>query len=76
MLAPETNWGYAGKDGVIQIDADDIYEDLSLNFARRKKDWNSDKREYTGWDVIDVYRGDGSLKDTLTVFPSPASFQR
>lgn len=76
MLAPETNWGYAGKDGVIQIDADDIYEDLSLNFARRKNDWNSDKREYTGWDVIDVYRGDGSLKDTLTVFPSPASFQR
>lgn len=115
MLAPETNWGYAGKDGVIQIDADDIYEDLSLNFARRKNDWNfgllhelshlfeadsrpwdfhaevladyklayvmtknncaavpadwySDKREYTGWDVIDVYRGDGPLKDTLTVF--------
>lgn len=115
MLAPETNWGYAGKDGVIQIDADDIYEDLSLNFARRKNDWNfgllhelshlfeadsrpwdfhaevladyklayvmtknncaavpadwySDKREYTGWDVIDVYRGGGSLKDTLTVF--------
>lgn len=115
MLATETNWGYAGKDGVIQIDADDIYEDLSLNFARRKNDWNfgllhelshlfeadsrpwdfhaevladyklayvmtknncaavpadwySDKREYTGWDVIDVYRGDGPLKDTLTVF--------
>ena len=115
MLAPETNWGYAGKDGVIQIDADDIYEDLSLNFARRKNDWNfgllhelshlfelkeqpwdfhaevladyklayvmtknncaavpadwyGDKREYTGWDVIDVYRGDGPLKDTLTVF--------
>lgn len=115
MLAPETNWGYAGKDGVIQIDADDIYEDLSLNFARRKNDWNfgllhelshlfetdsrpwdfhaevladyklayvmtknncaavpadwySDKWEYTGWDVIDVYRGDGPLKDTLTVF--------
>lgn len=123
MLAPETSWGYAGKDGVIQIDADDIYEDLSLNFARRKNDWNfgllhelshlfeadsrpwdfhaevlayyklayvmtknncaavpadwySDKREYTGWDVIDVYRGGGSLKDTLTVFSSPASFQR
>ena len=115
MLAPETAWGYAGKDGVVQIDADDIYEDLSLNFARRKNDWNfgllhelshlfeadsrpwdfhaevladyklayvmtknncaavpadwySDKREYTGWDVIDVYRGDGPLKDTLTVF--------
>lgn len=115
MLAPETNWGYAGKDGIIQIDADDIYEDLSLNFARRKNDWNfgllhelshlfeadgrpwdfhaevladyklayvmtknncaavpadwySDKREYTGWDVIDVYRGDGPLKDTLTIF--------
>lgn len=31
-------------------------------------DWYSDKREYTGWDVIDVYRGGGSLKDTLTVF--------
>ncbi len=115
MLAPETNWGYAGKDGVIQIDVNDIYEDLSLNFARRKNDWNfgllhelshlfeadsrpwdfhaevladyklayvmtknscaavpaswyGDKREYTGWDVIDVYRGDGPLKDTLTVF--------
>ena len=40
MLAPETAWGYAGKDGVVQIDADDIYEDLSLNFARRKNDWN------------------------------------
>lgn len=123
MLAPETAWGYACEGGIIQIDADDIYEDLSLNFARRKNDWNfgllhelshlfeadsrpwdfhaevladyklayvmtknncaavpadwySDKREYTGWDVIDVYRGDGPLKDTLTVFPSPASFQR
>lgn len=115
MLAPETAWGYACEGGIIQIDADDIYEDLSLNFARRKNDWNfgllhelshlfeadsrpwdfhaevladyklayvmtknncaavpadwySDKREYTGWDVIDVYRGDGPLKDTLTVF--------
>ena len=115
MLAPETAWGYACEGGIIQIDADCIYEDLSLNFARRKNDWNfgllhelshlfeadsrpwdfhaevladyklayvmtknncaavpadwySDKREYTGWDVIDVYRGDGPLKDTLTVF--------
>ena len=115
MLAPETAWGYACEGGIIQIDADCIYEDLSLNFARRKNDWNfgllhelshlfeadsrpwdfhaevladyklayvmtknncaavpadwyNDKREYTGWDVIDVYRGDGPLKDTLTVF--------
>lgn len=115
MLAPETAWGYACEGGIIQIDADCIYEDLRLNFARRKNDWNfgllhelshlfeadsrpwdfhaevladyklayvmtknncaavpadwySDKREYTGWDVIDVYRGDGPLKDTLTVF--------
>lgn len=115
MLAPETAWGYACEGGIVQIDADDIYEDLSLNFARRKNDWNfgllhelshlfeadsrpwdfhaevladyklayvmtknncaavpadwySDKREYTGWDVIDVYRGDGPLKDTLTIF--------
>lgn len=115
MLAPETAWGYACEGGIIQIDADCIYEDLSLHFARRRNDWNfgllhelshlfeadgrpwdfhaevladyklayvmtknncaavpadwySDKREYTGWDVIDVYRGDGPLKDTLTVF--------
>ena len=115
MLAPETAWGYACEGGIIQIDADCIYEDLRLNFARRKNDWNfgllhelshlfeadsrpwdfhaevladyklayvmtknncaavpadwySDNREYTGWDVIDVYRGDGPLKDTLTVF--------
>ena len=115
MLAPETAWGYACEGGIIQIDADCIYEDLRLNFARRKNDWNfgllhelshlfeadsrpwdfhaevladyklayvmtknncaavpadwySDKREYTGWDVIDVYRGDGPLKDTLTIF--------
>ena len=115
MLAPETAWGYACEGGIIQIDADCIYEDLRLNFTRRKNDWNfgllhelshlfeadsrpwdfhaevladyklayvmtknncaavpadwySDNREYTGWDVIDVYRGDGPLKDTLTVF--------
>ena len=40
MLAPETAWGYACEGGIIQIDADCIYEDLSLNFARRKNDWN------------------------------------
>ena len=115
MLASETAWGYACEGGIIQIDADCIYEDLRLNFTRRKNDWNfgllhelshlfeadsrpwdfhaevladyklayvmtknncaavpadwySDNREYTGWDVIDVYRGDGPLKDTLTVF--------
>lgn len=108
-------WGFVDGTDTIHIDADEIYEDLSLNFARRKNDWNfgllhelshlfeddsrpwdfhaevladyklayvmtknncaavpadwySDKREYTGWDVIDVYRGGGSLKDTLTVF--------
>lgn len=107
--------GFVDGTDTIHIDADEIYEDLSLNFARRKNDWNfgllhelshlfelkeqpwdfhaevladyklayvmtknncaavpadwySDKREYTGWDVIDVYRGGGSLKDTLTVF--------
>lgn len=115
MIDPETNWGYAGKDGVIQIDANDIYDDLRLNFTRRKNDWNfgllheishlfeadgrpwdfhaevladyklayvmvknnctavpadwyGDKREYAGWDVIDIYRGDGPLESTLTVF--------
>lgn len=115
LTDPETNWGYAGKDGVIQVDADCIYEDLSLHFARRRNDWNfgllheishlfeadgrpwdfhaevladyklayvmtknncaavpadwyNDKKEYTGWDVIEVYRGDGPLKNTLTVF--------
>ena len=115
MYDKQEFWGFVDGTDTIHIDADEIYEDLSLNFARRKNDWNfgllhelshlfelkeqpwdfhaevladyklayvmtknncaavpadwySDKREYTGWDVIDVYRGDGPLKDTLTVF--------
>ena len=115
MYDKQEFWGFVDGTDTIHIDADEIYEDLSLNFARRKNDWNfgllhelshlfeddsrpwdfhaevladyklayvmtknncaavpadwySDKREYTGWDVIDVYRGGGSLKDTLTVF--------
>ncbi len=115
MYDKQEFWGFVDGTDTIHIDADEIYEDLSLNFARRKNDWNfgllhelshlfelkeqpwdfhaevladyklayvmtknncaavpadwyGDKREYTGWDVIDVYRGDGPLKDTLTVF--------
>ncbi len=115
MYDKQEFWGFVDGTDTIHIDADCIYEDLSLNFARRKNDWNfgllhelshlfelkeqpwdfhaevladyklayimtknscaavpadwySDRREYTGWDVIDVYRGDGPLKDTLTVF--------
>lgn len=115
MYDKQEFWGFVDGTDTIHIDADEIYEDLSLNFARRKNDWNfgllhelshlfelkeqpwdfhaevladyklayimtknncaavpadwySDRREYTGWDVIDVYRGDGPLKDTLTVF--------
>ena len=115
MYDKQEFWGFVDGTDTIHIDADCIYEDLSLNFARRKNDWNfgllhelshlfelkeqpwnfhaevladyklayvmtknscaavpadwyGDKREYTGWDVIDVYRGDGPLKDTLTVF--------
>ena len=115
MYDKQEAWGFVDGTDTIHIDADCIYEDLSLNFVRRKNDWNfgllhelshlfelkeqpwdfhaevladyklayvmtknscaavpaswyGDKREYTGWDVIDVYRGDGPLKDTLTVF--------
>lgn len=115
MYDKQEFWGFVDGTDTIHIDADEIYEDLSLNFARRKNDWNfgllhelshlfelkeqpwdfhaevladyklayvmtknncaavpadwyGDKREYTGWDVIDVYRGDGPLKDMLTVF--------
>ena len=40
MYDKQEFWGFVDGTDTIHIDADEIYEDLSLNFARRKNDWN------------------------------------